>query len=333
MPWCSSESPGSASGLGSTSRPSRRGQAGPDPRRHDGAGVAAGSSSSAATGPPWSMAGATHRRNMGHFGDDFLQRAADQSIASIAANDPAESVYLVNFTDADGSTLAPDGPLCAAFQRRRPAPGRRILVPGRLHHKGHEPDPQRRRPLLGRRPTPGVRWDPDGGLTICLQPKPPSGDGKPNSPPTSAADPWFVILRMYRPHPEVIDAEWECPGISQGGVISRGTDPANPAHQDRRLRAAGQRARKTGERDDRDRPHSRTCNAHTRCTASRTERSPSTTCGATASPKWPCSAAPPRRTPFADFYNSTGVDDPGHTVRRPGQRQDRPGAPGPRRLS
>ena len=47
--------------------------------------------------------------DMGHFGDDFLQRAAGQSMAGITANDPAESVYLVNFTDADGSTLAPGG--------------------------------------------------------------------------------------------------------------------------------------------------------------------------------------------------------------------------------
>jgi hypothetical protein len=33
------------------------------------------------------------------FGDDFLRRAADQSLAGIAANDPAESVYLMNFED------------------------------------------------------------------------------------------------------------------------------------------------------------------------------------------------------------------------------------------
>ena len=82
--------------------------------------------------------------DMGHFGDDFLQRAADQSIAGITANDPAESVYLVNFTDAERQPAGAGRPLRAAFRRRQPAPGRRILVPGRLHHQGHEPDPQRR---------------------------------------------------------------------------------------------------------------------------------------------------------------------------------------------
>ena len=26
--------------------------------------------------------------------------------------------------------------------------------------------------------------------------------------------PWFVILRMYLPHPAVMEAKWECPGIA-----------------------------------------------------------------------------------------------------------------------
>ena len=82
--------------------------------------------------------------DMGHFGDDFLQRAADQSMAGITANDPAESVYLVNFTDAEGSPLAPGGRYELHFDRRQPAPRRRVLVPGRLRHPGHEPDPEHR---------------------------------------------------------------------------------------------------------------------------------------------------------------------------------------------
>jgi len=45
----------------------------------------------------------------GRFGDDFLQRAADQSLAGITANDPAEAVSLVNFDDARGAKLSPQG--------------------------------------------------------------------------------------------------------------------------------------------------------------------------------------------------------------------------------
>ena len=62
--------------------------------------------------------------------------------------------------------------------------------------------------------TPGLARDPDGGLTIYLQPGSPGGKRAPNWLPTSAQHPWFVILRMYRPHPTVIEAKWECPGIT-----------------------------------------------------------------------------------------------------------------------
>jgi hypothetical protein len=46
---------------------------------------------------------------MGRLGDDFLRWAADQSLAGIAANDPAEAVYLVNFQDADGTKFSHEG--------------------------------------------------------------------------------------------------------------------------------------------------------------------------------------------------------------------------------
>jgi hypothetical protein len=55
-----------------------------------------------------------------------------------------------------------------------------------------------------------------GSRSAC-SPGPRGGDGEPNWPPTSAADPWFAILRMYRPHPEVIAASWKCPGITKAG--------------------------------------------------------------------------------------------------------------------
>ena len=62
--------------------------------------------------------------------------------------------------------------------------------------------------------TPGLAHDPDGGLTICLQPGSPGKEREANWLPTSAEHPWFVILRMYLPQPAVIEAKWECPGIT-----------------------------------------------------------------------------------------------------------------------
>ncbi len=45
-------------------------------------------------------------RKEGRASDDFLLRAAWQSLAGIVANDPAEAVYLGNFTDANGEKLS-----------------------------------------------------------------------------------------------------------------------------------------------------------------------------------------------------------------------------------
>jgi hypothetical protein len=86
--------------------------------------------------------------------------------------------------------------------------------------------------------TPGLRWDHDGGLTIRLQPESPGGDGTPNWLPTSAADPWFAILRMYRPHPEVIAATWNAPESPRRGDQKTGRPsqfiPSGPKAASRR---------------------------------------------------------------------------------------------------
>jgi hypothetical protein len=64
-----------------------------------------------------------------------------------------------------------------------------------------------------RSPASGFKNDPDGGLTIYLQSDSPDGDEKANWLPSPTDGEWFVILRMYRPRPEVIDATWKCPPI------------------------------------------------------------------------------------------------------------------------
>lgn len=51
----------------------------------------------------------------------------------------------------------------------------------------------------------GLTQDPYGGLTIYLQPGSPGQEREPNRLPTSAEHPWFVILRMYRPQPTMIE--------------------------------------------------------------------------------------------------------------------------------
>jgi hypothetical protein len=107
---------------------------------------------------------------MGRFGDDFLRRAADRSLAGVTANNPAEAVYLINFRDADRARFEPDGsyqprvnagglPPVNAFGPSPPTPQQTSSQPGE--------------PLLGSatrsRPDHGPRWRaetaPAGGAT------------------------------------------------------------------------------------------------------------------------------------------------------------------------
>ncbi|HSM66821.1 MAG TPA: DUF1214 domain-containing protein, partial [Ilumatobacteraceae bacterium] len=55
----------------------------------------------------------------------------------------------------------------------------------------------------------------DGGIALYLQPEAPGGAEDGNWLPTSATQPWFVILRMYRPGPTVVAGTWQCPAISR----------------------------------------------------------------------------------------------------------------------
>ena len=151
----------------------------------------------------------------GRFGDDFLGRAADQSLAGIAANDPAEAVYLVNFDDGDGAKLSPAGRYELRFDNGDFPP-----VDGFWSLSAYTaPDmnliaSSARRYSVGDR-TPGLTPDSDGGLTIYLQPESPGADREANWLPTSPDHPWFVILRLYRPQPSVVSAKWACPGITR----------------------------------------------------------------------------------------------------------------------
>ena len=122
----------------------------------------------------------------GRFGDDFLQRAADQSLAGITANDPAEAVYLVNFDDAHGAKLSPQGRYELRFGAGElpPVDSFWSLAAYTEQDMNLIRNPAHRYSVGDR--TPGLVRDPDGGLTIYLQPGSPGTEREPNWLPTSA---------------------------------------------------------------------------------------------------------------------------------------------------
>jgi hypothetical protein len=149
---------------------------------------------------------------IGRYGDDYLLRAADQSLAGIMCNDPAEAVYLVNFDDAEGDKLNADHRYQIHFDADDMPPVDSFWSLGMYGTDLNlVPNPIKRYSIGDR--TAGLKKDADGGLTIYLQSESPGGEEDANWLPSPSDGEWFAILRMYIPRPEVIDATWECPPI------------------------------------------------------------------------------------------------------------------------
>jgi len=151
---------------------------------------------------------------IGRYGDDFLLRAADQSLAGIACNDPAEGVYLVTFTDGQERKLQGGGRYELHFEADSMPPADAFWSLAMYGSDLNLVDNPIGRYSIGGT-TAGLKKGPSGGLAIYLQAESPGTEKEANWLPCPADDDWFVILRMYLPRPEVIKAEWECPPIER----------------------------------------------------------------------------------------------------------------------
>ncbi|MEV7863932.1 DUF1214 domain-containing protein [Streptomyces hirsutus] len=97
---------------------------------------------------------------IGWFGDDFLNRAADQSLAGIVVNDPAEAVHPVNFHDANGVKLSANGRYELHFPPDRLPPVDAFWSMTAYSAPGRNLIPQPRKPLLRRRSRSGAEDRP-----------------------------------------------------------------------------------------------------------------------------------------------------------------------------
>ena len=151
--------------------------------------------------------------NEGRFGDEFLKRAADQSLVGITANDPEEAVYLITFTDDQGEPLTGARKYELTFPKGMTPP---VDAFWSLIAYGTDynliPNPINRYSIGDR--TPGVKQNADGSTTFFVQNESPGPDKESNWLPTGPGA-WFPILRLYQPHPKVVNATWECPPLTR----------------------------------------------------------------------------------------------------------------------
>ncbi len=153
-------------------------------------------------------------RNEGRAGydHDFLLRSAGQALGGIIANDPLEAVYLVDMEDADGNKLAGDRRYELRFEHDTLPPVDSFWsLTMYKEDMNLVPNPADRYAVGDR--TTGLRQAPDGALTISIQAESPGEGQEANWLPCPAEGTWFLVLRLYLPRPEVIDARWQCPPI------------------------------------------------------------------------------------------------------------------------
>ncbi len=145
----------------------------------------------------------------GIFGNDYLLRAA---IAKwyMAANIPAEAMYYVGKTTADGKPFNGNNHYQIHFPAKPPANAfwsLSIYNSSDGSFVANELD----RYSIGDR-TAGIKTDADGSLDIYIQAEKPEAKYQANWLPAPDA-PFYLLLRLYIPEDEVVSGDWQPPEV------------------------------------------------------------------------------------------------------------------------
>jgi hypothetical protein len=156
-------------------------------------------------------------KHFGKFGTNYLLRA-QFALDSIGALPASEALYFCANTDGKGAPL--DGH--ANYVLRFPADGR-PPVDGYWSLTAYQVDDRNlrwfvpndiRRYSIGDR-TAGLQYDADGSLRLLMAHRPPA-TGIGNWLPVCAG-PFTLMLRAFRPRPELLDERYKIPAIGKDG--------------------------------------------------------------------------------------------------------------------
>jgi hypothetical protein len=156
-----------------------------------------------------SVNGWESRQELGHYGDDFLLRAAVAQ-AAWGANVPEEAVYLLSEQDVNGDSYSGARGYVLHFAAGALPPTKAfwsLTVYGPDMFLVENPA---KRYAIGDR-TPGLQVNADGSLDLYLQQSPPPGH-ESNWLPTPAGR-FALIMRIYLPEPTVLDGTYRLPAV------------------------------------------------------------------------------------------------------------------------
>lgn len=150
----------------------------------------------------------------GIYGNDYLTRAAITKLG-FGANIPQEAIYPTTFTDNQGKPFNGANKYTIHFEPGQTPPVDGFWSVTMYNEEKYFYDNPLNRYSIGEY-TDGLKTNPDGSLDIYIQNESPGSDKESNWLP-SPADGFFMILRMYLPAEQVLNATWTPPPVQTRG--------------------------------------------------------------------------------------------------------------------
>jgi hypothetical protein len=150
------------------------------------------------------------------LGADYIYNRNVGAALGVLGNTKEEAIYASQQTEPDGKPL--DG-LCKWSLRFAPGALPPVnefwsITMYALPERGLVPNAINRYSLGDR--TPGLKADPDGGLTIWFQHESPGAERESNWLPTPRG-PFYFVARLYGPRAEALNGQWKLPPLVKGG--------------------------------------------------------------------------------------------------------------------
>lgn len=147
-----------------------------------------------------------------HLKNNYLYRMAAAALG-IYGNSKEEAIYPVYFVDSAGEKLDGNNRYTLRFQPGQLPPVKAFwsLTVYELPSSLLVANPLNRY-LINSAMLPGLKRDPDGGLTLYIQHESPGKDREANWLPAPRG-PFMAALRLYWPKPSALDGNWKAPPL------------------------------------------------------------------------------------------------------------------------
>ncbi len=150
------------------------------------------------------------RANIGAYGTNYLARAV-VALVGLGANLPEDAVYPTLLHDSEGEQPNGTNTYTLHFEGSKVPPVDAFWSVSLYDDEGFAAPNELQRHALGDRDS--LSFNDDGSLDLMIgHDKPAKEDANWLPAPTG---PFGLILRLYSPHPEIVDGSWEPPPLTR----------------------------------------------------------------------------------------------------------------------